>query len=511
MIVQHQTRIPQSTKTRRVGRGMWSVKPKPKKRLMKRLKKKKKNINTREVQTDQKQTDQKTVDIKTPANLSGQGGTVEDTKETKEEAEEAKDVGVTEEAKDVTAMQEATANDAEETKVETKEGREEGKEEKEGKGETKDSTGVPDGDLAPVGKVAILDAANVTRARRRDILTRLGPLMESRRHIIFIENVCRDPQLISNQVKDVREKMPDYKGAEPENVNKDYKERIEQYRKVYEPVGNADGDLTWIRIVDFNNIAMHHIRGYLQGRIVQFLMNMHIKPRPIYLSRHGQSEYNVLKKVGGDSSLSPLGSRYSVALAEWIHTKVLNLNKDGSWAKDSTGNDVRQAPHVRLFTSSLKRTRETARHIKHPVCDDGWVVMRPRVWRNMDEIYAGVFDGMTYAEIKDVAHEEWSERQRDKLAYRYPRGESYSDVIERLDPIINELERQRDPIFLIGHQGILRIVYSYFMGLDREEAPFISIPLNTVIKLTPATYDCKEERFTLISNSDPSGGDPPSG
>ena len=26
--------------------------------------------------------------------------------------------------------------------------------------------------------------------------------------------------------------------------------------------------------------------------------------------------------------------------------------------------------------------------------------MRPRVWRGLDEIYAGVFDGMTYAEIE---------------------------------------------------------------------------------------------------------------
>jgi broad specificity phosphatase PhoE len=30
-------------------------------------------------------------------------------------------------------------------------------------------------------------------------------------------------------------------------------------------------------------------------------------PRPIYLSRHGQSEYNVQGKIGGDSDLSPLG------------------------------------------------------------------------------------------------------------------------------------------------------------------------------------------------------------
>jgi hypothetical protein len=35
--------------------------------------------------------------------------------------------------------------------------------------------------------------------------------------------------------------------------------------------------------------------------------------------------------------------------------------------------------------------------------------------------------------------EEWNRRQQDKLAYRYPRGESYLDVIHRLDPIVHEV------------------------------------------------------------------------
>ena len=72
------------------------------------------------------------------------------------------------------------------------------------------------------------------------------------------------------------------------------------------------------------------------------------------------------------------------------------------------------------------------------------------------------------------------------------------DVIQRLDSTIQEIHRQRDPVLIIGHQGILRIIYSYFMGLEREKAPFVPIPLNTVIKLTPGTYECEEERTVLI-------------
>ena len=154
--------------------------------------------------------------------------------------------------------------------------------------------------------------------------------------------------------------------------------------------------------------------------------------------------------------------------------------------------------HARLWTSSLVRTIRTARHINHDAQEDGWVTMRPRVWRNLDEIYAGIFDGLTYKEIQQRAPDEFAQRQQNKLGYRYPRGESYLDVIARLEPLAHEIERQRDPVMIVGHQGILRIVYCYFMGIDREEAPFHKIPLNTVIKLTPAAYGCQEERICLI-------------
>ena len=62
--------------------------------------------------------------------------------------------------------------------------------------------------------------------------------------------------------------------------------------------------------------------------------------------------------------------------------------------------------------------------------------MSRRELRNLDEIYAGVCDGMTYEEIEANYPEEFALRRENKLGYRYPRGESYLDVISRLDPLI---------------------------------------------------------------------------
>ena len=35
---------------------------------------------------------------------------------------------------------------------------------------------------------------------------------------------------------------------------------------------------------------------------------------------------------------------------------------------------------------------------------------------------------------------------------RYPRGESYTDLIARLEPIAHEMERQREPLLIVAHQ-----------------------------------------------------------
>jgi len=55
-----------------------------------------------------------------------------------------------------------------------------------------------------------------------------------------------------------------------------------------------------------------------------------------------------------------------------------------------------------------------------------------------------------------------------QLSYRYPRGESYVDVIQRLDTIIHELERQRDPVLIIAHQVCVCVFVFRFLEFVRK-------------------------------------------
>jgi broad specificity phosphatase PhoE len=67
------------------------------------------------------------------------------------------------------------------------------------------------------------------------------------------------------------------------------------------------------------------------------------------------------------------------------------------------------------------------------------------------------------------------------------------DIIHRIEPIIFEIERSKIPVVIVSHRPILRCLYGYFCNRHLEEIPTLNIPFNTVIKLTPETYLCKEE------------------
>jgi broad specificity phosphatase PhoE len=69
----------------------------------------------------------------------------------------------------------------------------------------------------------------------------------------------------------------------------------------------------------------------------------------------------------------------------------------------------------------------------------------------LDELDAGVCDGMTYEEIELAYPEDFANRDDDKFNYRYRGGESYRDVVIRLEPVIMELERQEN-VLVVGHQ-----------------------------------------------------------
>jgi broad specificity phosphatase PhoE len=195
-------------------------------------------------------------------------------------------------------------------------------------------------------------------------------------------------------------------------------------------------------------------------------MNIHVLPRTIYLTRHGESELNQHQRIGGDPPLSANGLLYAEALAEYM--------------------DDENIPDLIVWTSQMQRTIQTAAKINAP----------KEQWKALNEINAGICEGLTYREIAERYPEEFSARDQSKFYYRYPGGESYQDLVARLEPVIMELERAEN-VLVICHQAVARCILGYFLDKDAEDLPYTKVPLHTIIKLTPMAYGCLMERIPL--------------
>ena len=315
------------------------------------------------------------------------------------------------------------------------------------------------------GQVGVYDATNSTKKRRGWVKQKLE---EEGIEVAFLESLCTDEELVEANIRDHKINSPDYEHVSTEKAIADFRARIQHYHSVYQTLEEEEG--SWIKLVDGGKkLIVHEMHSYLETRIATFVMNLHLRPKTLYFSRHGQSLYNVEDRVGGDSSLSPEGRLYAESLKKFV------LNK------------IEDHDNIKVWTSTLQRTQETAKPL-------GKI---SKEWKSLDEINAGLCDGLTYEEIKHKYPDIASARQADKLRYRYPQGESYEDVIERLEPIIFELERSKKSVLLIAHQAILRALYAYFANRPLSDVPYLSIPLHTVIQLTPETYGCVEMRYAL--------------
>ena len=133
------------------------------------------------------------------------------------------------------------------------------------------------------GLVAILDATNSTKARRRWIQDRCDA---ENIETLFVESKCDDEELIMSNIREVKLTSPDYKGQDPEAAAADFRDRIRNYEKVYETIDEDEADLTYCKLIDVGHqVIINRLQDYLQSRVIYYLMNLHIKPRSIWLSR----------------------------------------------------------------------------------------------------------------------------------------------------------------------------------------------------------------------------------
>lgn len=364
------------------------------------------------------------------------------------------------------------------------------------------------------GSIGIFDATNSTLERRKQIMQKIRSRAGPELNVLFLESVCRDQNLLESNMR-LKLSGPDYQDKDPVAALEDFKKRVAIYEKNYVPIGDyeEENNMPYVKMVDVGRkMISHQVKGFLAGQAVYYLLNFNLAPRMIWITRHGESLDNLAGKIGGDSDLSDNGRKYSKAMTRFIEKqrkdwairqadKIANTHfppvpGDHTPPNPYYGADMAQHNFC-VWTSMLKRSIQSAQYF----CDEEFDIKQMRM---LDELNAGIMEGLTYDEIQTKYRDEYIRRRRDKLAYRYPGpgGEGYLDVINRIRPVIVELERMTDHCLLITHRSVARVLLAYFQGLKREDVADLDCPLGMLYQLEPKPYGVEFKAWRYNPDTD---------
>ena len=168
----------------------------------------------------------------------------------------------------------------------------------------------------------------------------------------------------------------------------------------------------------------------------------------ITLVRHGETEWNVLRRLQGrqNSELTPYGLEQAELTAEALKNRNFDI----------------------LYTSDLKRALVTAEIINR------YHNLEVKVDSTLSERNFGVMEGLTSGELQDKYPEVYSNYLVRKEDYQIPGGESLVVFTERvrqsMENIIRNYKGKR--ILIITHGGILdcvmRIIFNYPLSAPRS-------------------------------------------
>ncbi|XP_046673157.1 6-phosphofructo-2-kinase/fructose-2,6-bisphosphatase-like isoform X4 [Homalodisca vitripennis] len=320
--------------------------------------------------------------------------------------------------------------------------------------------------LKSEGSIAILDGTHATPQMRQKTQDYFGKQFNFK--VLFLECICDDEILLDKNIKEILQFSKDYRHMTKEKALDDYHHKIEHFMEQYETINpKEESKYTYIKVFNGGeNVSVHRLNGPYQSMILSFVSSYRPGPKTLYFSRHGESEYNVVGRIGGDTDLSPRGRMYASTLARYINDAAI--------------------PELHVWTSEKRRTKQTAAGIAAP----------SEHIAALNELDAGVCEGLSYEEMQDKFPQEFAWRDQDKLRYRYPWGESYVDIMARLAPVLLELEHENN-LLTISHQAVLRCILGYFLNKSLDELPYLNVPLHTVIKLTTEGYKSSIEFIKL--------------
>ncbi len=174
--------------------------------------------------------------------------------------------------------------------------------------------------------------------------------------------------------------------------------------------------------------------------------------KTIYFVRHGQTRFNQERRLQGwnDSPLSETGEEQARHMAKALSPLGIRY----------------------ALISPLGRARQTASIIQSEI----GIELEPVP--ELKEVSFGVFEGNTLDQLDEKFPGLWQRRQADKWNYCPPQGEANKDAVPRAKEIVARIEQwiKPEPLLIIAHFAINRIILALLAGLEPEETIRMDVP-----------------------------------
>jgi probable phosphoglycerate mutase len=167
----------------------------------------------------------------------------------------------------------------------------------------------------------------------------------------------------------------------------------------------------------------------------------------LYLIRHGESAYNALGRIQGQSD-PPLSER-------------------GRWQGQALAAALAALPLEAVYSSPLARALDTARPIAaaHELA--------PAVVDLLKELHAGIFQGKTWDEVRQQHPAEaaaWAAQDPD---FRIPGGESRRELMVRGRAALEAIRSGGfEQVAVVAHGGLLSAALKALLCIPAERNPF---------------------------------------
>ncbi len=150
----------------------------------------------------------------------------------------------------------------------------------------------------------------------------------------------------------------------------------------------------------------------------------------------------------------------------------LPLSETGRRQAEQLGRFLAQRNIARVVSSPMKRAVETAQAVAQP---HGLTV---EVCEELTECDVGRWEGMDWDSIMQQYPDEYQRFMDNPAEHGYLEGETYSDVLHRVQPALQKIIEQAEgrPTVVVAHNVVNRAYLSTLLGIELRKAK--SIPQN---------------------------------